>query len=100
MGRNCGHPWSLVFALTMDSIWYARNKFIFENQAYSPYETFLRVQACIHECKEAFDLNIGESPTQHGISILKVRWNPPPEGWMKLNTDGSVREGGSRASCG
>ncbi|CAI0550119.1 unnamed protein product [Linum tenue] len=30
----------------------------------------------------------------------QINWNPPPAGWVRVNTDGSVRQPGSQAAAG
>lgn len=40
------------------------------------------------------------SPTRPLREWRLVGWNPPPSGWVKLNSDGSVRGGEYKASSG
>ena len=32
--------------------------------------------------------------------ILEARWKPPPEAWIKINTDGACVDGGARIAYG
>ncbi|MCI29347.1 hypothetical protein A2U01_0050556 [Trifolium medium] len=52
-------------------------------------ETTLHV---LRDCPYALNL---------GMHLVRVKdsWKPPPEGWVRLNMDGSCKEG-NRAGCG
>lgn len=53
----------------------------------------------MREVSHVFDLPFNSSVPRPGCSTIKVKWEPPSEGWVKLNSDGSVKSG-SQAVCG
>lgn len=58
------------------------------------------IRARAKECSNVFGLIPTEVGPMQRNSIIHVGWQPPPSGWVKLNTYGSVRDGGSHAPCG
>ncbi|KAJ1381042.1 Ribonuclease H domain [Sesbania bispinosa] len=73
--------WSV---LTLDVLWRHRNEFIFCQKKYSVESTTQEIASTVEF-----------SPARSSIS-----WDPPPEGWYKVNCDGSVRSDISHATCG
>lgn len=57
-------------------------------------------QSRVREGVAVFDLSPTPSNVNLGMSHIKVGWQPPPTGWLKLNTDGSVKDTGKLAAYG
>ncbi|CAN0923567.1 hypothetical protein LINGRAHAP2_LOCUS33641 [Linum grandiflorum] len=39
-------------------------------------------------------------PTANPHSLVEIGWQPGPTGWMTLNTDGSITNGGNKVAIG
>lgn len=60
----------------------------------------MKIQCRIHDIGNVLESNESGIQSFQGSRILKVGWDPPPTGWFKMNSDGSVRTNTGRASCG
>lgn len=69
IGRVNEQPWSLTFALAIDSFWFARNMYVFESQSFSPMDLVLRIQARAKEVCRALDTNDFGSKVTIGCNI-------------------------------
>ncbi|XP_075663106.1 uncharacterized protein LOC142632618 [Castanea sativa] len=101
IGRNncsllaANPPWRIMFPFAMWNIWKSRNGFVFSNKSSNP-----KLAGVI--LNQAWEFI-------HCVSSLRVStrkvmrsfcWEKPPEGWLKLNTDGLAEEGSGLACCG
>jgi hypothetical protein len=89
--------WSSLWAVACYFIWMRRNK-------YTHTEGFSGPSNQVHHIlQHVKNYHVAESTLQivenKCSSIVQVKWLPPLEGWVKLNTDGSCQEGG-RIGCG
>lgn len=100
LGKEKEALWSILFALALDTLWYTRNQFVFEGSLSLGFDLISRIQARVKEISYVFESPLSILSSSPGCSLIKVKWNPPPEGWFKLNSDGSVRSGLSQAACG
>ena len=80
-----GLPWKILFVMGVWHIWLHRNEVTFrsgrvDNASY---------RRCIKESAEFFSLGIN-CKVQKLKSVIPVGWTKPPEGWDKLNSNGSV----------
>ncbi|KAF3956414.1 hypothetical protein CMV_018453 [Castanea mollissima] len=84
-GNYRGQPhWSTIFLFAVWSIWLKRNAVVFHNK---PFPIDLHFEA-LQRVKEFYCAANWKAPTQ---SVHKpIRWEKPPMGWIKLNTDGSL----------
>ena len=78
-------PWNVVYPFAAWNIWKSRNSVVFNRKSQNP-----RLAAdIVHQSMEF--LYCVASPRGPARSIIKrVRWERPPEGWSKLNTDGAA----------
>lgn len=76
--------WGTLFLFAIWSLWKNRNKVIFGNSIPNPNLH----KACIHQVREYFYCVSKIFQATRKVAI-QVRWNKPPEGWFKLNTDGA-----------
>ena len=90
-----GFQWRILFPIAVWSIWKCRNQFVFNGKSQNP-----RLAACIRD--QAVELLFyAVSPRQSVCNVIKrIRWERPPSGWKKLNTDGSSLGSNGRAGCG
>lgn len=84
-----------MFGLALDTLWFARNQYGFENLIFTHSDIMSGIQNRVYE---AIDLHGHASKLQYGSNIIKVGWDPPPIGWVKINSDGFVNLG--NAACG
>jgi len=77
--------WQTIFMVTCWHLWMWRNKSIFEEEFYRPFnpiDVILKMATEIDNCKQT---QISEWP-QHTDTIF-IDWKTPQEGWVKLNYD-------------
>ena len=88
-------PWKVVFPIAIWNVWKSRNNTVFNKKNRNP-------SLAIEIVKQALEYyHCVASPRLQTRKVLKgIRWERPPQGWMKLNTDGSVNENPGLAGCG
>ena len=94
-GLGKDYDWSHFFLLGLWNLWLQRNRKAFEQQPANPN----LVQVVEMQSREllycVLETNTGV------VRILKqIKWLKPPEGWHKLNTDGSVVGSSGQSGCG
>ena len=72
-----------------------RNRVVFQNTTLNPN---LHKQ-CINQAVEYF-YSVGKIKMQRSMVVVTVRWNKPPHGWFKLNTDGASMGNPGKAGRG
>ncbi|CAN1145565.1 Putative ribonuclease H protein At1g65750 [Linum perenne] len=91
----------LIFGTAIWLIWKARNEAVFEHTSMTSDQLRLRVLhwiAGVRETMRANSLTLSET-TRHKEQ-LSVQWKPAPEGFVTLNTDGSVLAQTGNAAAG
>lgn len=93
--------WSLIFATTLDRLWWARNELVFKQIVPTAISTTARVRHLVDEVQNSdrmlIDLNKINSNQQMSSNI---NWEVPATGFVKLNCDGAVRSFYEAAACG
>lgn len=83
--------WDMVFALTLDRLWWARNELVFKQTIPSSVRTVARVKKLVSDiqCSNRI-LNILDGTDRLKQGGSEISWIPPPPtaGWVKLNCDG------------
>ncbi|CAN1138929.1 Putative ribonuclease H protein At1g65750 [Linum perenne] len=82
-------------------IWKARNERVFENASVTSDQLRLRVHfwiAGVRETMKAYSQSISNTTVRRRESLLS--WIHPPDDWVKVNTDGSVRAPDNLAAAG
>ncbi|CAN1266548.1 Putative ribonuclease H protein At1g65750, partial [Linum perenne] len=82
-------------------IWKARNESIFDNFSVTSDQFRLRVLSWIVRVREtmrAHSQNLSEIGGRQSETL--VSWNPPPDDWISINTDGSVTQTNNKAAAG
>ena len=91
-GRN---HWSIIFSFAIWMIWKDRNQMVFSGKAKN-----LKLLIEIENLFTEF-LYCASSPRcPVPRVVVACRWKKPPEGWIKLNTDGCAAGSMGLASCG
>lgn len=93
--------WSTLFGVTLDLLWRNRNEFVFHRKIHNPHVSVMRIK---NQVDWILSFMISKSPLLpqmfDGSDISKGVWSTPPQGYFKLNCDGSVRNHGRSAGCG
>ena len=78
-------PWKTLFSFAVWNIWKSRNNFIFQRKR-------LNQQLHVEILNQMFEFIhcIASPRLMIRRCVKRNRWEKPPIGWMKLNTDGSV----------
>ncbi|KAL0006019.1 hypothetical protein SO802_013580 [Lithocarpus litseifolius] len=88
-------PWKIIFPMGLWHLWLARNNFLFKKGV---IDTMIHIK-CIKESAEFF--SIGAKVRCNKMKkVIRVAWEKPPLGWMKLNSDGSALGNPGKAGGG
>ncbi|KAF7815200.1 reverse transcriptase [Senna tora] len=80
-----GIPHNLVFIYTLWSIWLARNSLLFKDK---PFCANLTAKQGLKSAAELFFL--GSQNIRSTVPVpINIKWHPPADSWVKLNTDGA-----------
>ncbi|XP_057418849.1 uncharacterized protein LOC130713064 [Lotus japonicus] len=90
----------MVFGVALDNIWRARNVLVFERIGTTAAVVKRQILNVVKDLRLAASLHV--SPNSHGkiTRTVSVNWSHPPEGWIKINSDGSCIQTDHRAACG
>jgi ribonuclease HI len=89
--------WKDYWATACHCLWSWRNKEEHDEQFQRPLNVVLAVSHRVKQYHQAMVLQ----QVLHNVErkVVMIHWQPPSEGWVKLNTDGAYKEG-SVAGCG
>ncbi|MCI17069.1 ribonuclease H protein, partial [Trifolium medium] len=82
--------WAAYWATACHALWGWRNKALHEEDWSRPQQHWLLVYKLVHnykEVKQASDISTVTTRTE-----ALIRWQPPQENWVRLNTDGSSKD--------
>ncbi|KAF7804601.1 putative ribonuclease H protein At1g65750 family [Senna tora] len=100
--RNLGYgeiEWNLHFGVTCWMAWKWRNEFIFNGRTSGVGDPALYIHQYCRFVRSAFSL-VGKEGQGSRVAV-RIAWVPPPDGWIKVNVDGSVDPGSFGSSaCG
>lgn len=84
-------PWALIFTITLDNIWYARNNLIFHQHALTWEELTFKIPSICSQILESHSQErcFGHT-TSRNMFHPPIWWFPPQPRAFKLNCDGSV----------
>ena len=87
--------WRLLFPFVVWLIWKSKNQLVFNGKNPNP-----NLPSIINSQVVEF-MHCVPSPRQSTRSVIRrVRWERPPSGWKKLNTDGLCIGNSRRSGCG
>jgi ribonuclease HI len=95
-----GHStnWKTTFMTTCWFMWTWRNKAIFEENFQQPNNPVLVIQNFVQKIDLCSNQQLHRNfPMKETIYI---GWKKPPEGWIKLNSDGACKGIGEYSGCG
>ena len=83
-----------IFLVTAWTIWYCRNKNVFENVSFSDEQIWCSANTMRWEFEEASAVYCQSQINE------ATRWEVPPSGWVKINVDGATFSDGRPSSVG
>lgn len=90
-GRDEEPDWTIVFGVTLDTIWRNRNECIFEQKSSPANVCIIKIRNHVEGIKGCKVKNQALWPQILPSSVpTQMAWSPPPMGVWKLNCDGSV----------
>jgi ribonuclease HI len=89
--------WKTIFMTTCWLLWTWRNKTIFEDNFQRPHNPIRVIQK--------YSMDIDECTLRHlhipqQKETIYIGWRRPPEGWIKLNSDGACKGNNGISGCG
>ncbi|KAK9081324.1 hypothetical protein Syun_031103 [Stephania yunnanensis] len=94
-----GVEWSIFFATTCWLLWNTRNRIVIGEETVSHMELCHMITAKAKSFQQANDFFTSlkhDSPSKEHL----IGWHCPPEHWVKVNTDGALKEEPFGASAG
>ncbi|CAA0811235.1 Polynucleotidyl transferase- ribonuclease H-like superfamily protein [Striga hermonthica] len=84
-----GANWLCIFGVTAWKLWKWRNEFIFQGTRRTGIEGVQEISTYV----EGLERLVANDRKLGGLGQLRmerwIRWEKPPEGWVKVNSDGS-----------
>lgn len=99
LGPRCSEDdeHQLLFLSSLWLLWRARNSFVFQHRHQQPYQIARKAMILARDTQLAFEHLTSASIVRE---IRWVRWYPPDEELLKLNSDGSLADNGHAAAGG
>ncbi|CAL1399681.1 unnamed protein product [Linum trigynum] len=90
----------LLFGVAAWYLWKRRNEKIFQHKWQEASTLAERISCWTQTISAALESN-GKALDNHtNKSAVDLAWQPPPPGWVAVNTDGSVKQPNSQAAAG
>ncbi|RYQ87684.1 hypothetical protein Ahy_B09g095213 [Arachis hypogaea] len=93
------NSWACLFGVTVASLWYFRNKLVFDGESVTTNNALHQIRARAEEFLKGAIKDLNPRSSQAASACL-VRWSPPNGDEVKLNVDGSWFSDRSNAACG
>lgn len=97
MGKLNNSSWKLTFDEAIRRIWLRRNAWIFKQEVCDSANLYWKIILAVKDFEDSTEVLNFSNATGREIT---VGWNPPAEGWVKCNVDGSSRSNSISTSCG
>ncbi|XVF74116.1 hypothetical protein PTKIN_Ptkin13bG0034400 [Pterospermum kingtungense] len=94
------NDWQSHFAITLWWLWRWRNERVFSTQVRTMESQLVWLRGQFQEVRSAFQRGSLGLEEERMYITRYLRWIPPEEDWVKLNTDGCSKIIGERAACG
>ncbi|KAK7244185.1 hypothetical protein RIF29_39003 [Crotalaria pallida] len=100
-GKRNNINWDVTFGTGLQVIWHMRNLSVFEGKAINVQGAVMQINLLANEYNKCNALSrVGLNCNNSSSSPSLIGWSPPMEGWVKLNSDGSVKSVDGLATCG
>ncbi|CAN1824417.1 Putative ribonuclease H protein At1g65750 [Linum perenne] len=99
LSKGLSHQKSLIFGIGCWYLWKARNEWVFSAKSQSHVDLAARILNWKHtvDLAQPRDNILGSQPLPR--RTVATEWDPGPEGWVTVNTDGSVVQPSGNASA-
>ncbi|GLT52770.1 hypothetical protein SLA2020_260900 [Shorea laevis] len=101
--KNCcnhsddeGIKWSTIYATAIWALWFFRNQRVHKGISFSIQQAKEFIYSKAREFQHACNTHGGNFNKE----TILVNWSPPPEGYIKLNTDGSALSNPGQTGAG
>ncbi|KAJ1429747.1 putative ribonuclease H-like domain, reverse transcriptase zinc-binding [Sesbania bispinosa] len=92
-----GLEWFSLFAATCWHLWRARNQLVHNHTTHNASDI---AHCVLHLVRDSSSSLIMSTTSCSNRSSIQVDSSPPPDGYVKANSDGSVRDSGLQSVCG
>ncbi|KAJ1391001.1 hypothetical protein SESBI_37020 [Sesbania bispinosa] len=99
-GNASRKSWPLTFGIIVAGVWAGRNAFIFYGVALNIPVTCRSLNHQVDEVARVFISPSRQQLTLASSNFRWVRWEPPDDGWIKLNSDGAAVNNSHYGACG
>ncbi|CAI0456412.1 unnamed protein product [Linum tenue] len=97
----CNEENGVNFGVICWNLWKQRNEEVMEGKQFQAQGLCCRINAWINIIKEAQKWNQNvNNITERSYQQRQIAWNCPPEGWIQIQTDGSVLQPSGKAAAG
>ncbi|CAN1808037.1 Putative ribonuclease H protein At1g65750 [Linum perenne] len=100
MKRLLGHDRSLELGVMCWYLWKSRNDRVFNGNQESPRELASKISAWVNTIRSAVQEKGPMDPAGSRKVRSDIAWEPGPDEWVVLNTDGSVLHNSKSAAAG
>ncbi|CAJ2627891.1 unnamed protein product [Trifolium pratense] len=90
--------WQTTFMTTCWLLWTWRNKSIFEDNFQRPHDPIRVIQKYSMDIDHCTFRRVLQIPQRN--ETIYIGWKKPPEGWIKLNSDGACKGNNDISGCG
>ncbi|CAN1328316.1 Putative ribonuclease H protein At1g65750 [Linum perenne] len=94
------HPQNMLFGIGCWYLWKARNDLIFSANLQNPNAVAAKALSWNHTVAATLTQDKSLSQTPPSRVATEIVWDPGPDGWVTLNTDGSVNHSTGIATAG
>ncbi|KAL4298891.1 hypothetical protein AHAS_Ahas17G0046200 [Arachis hypogaea] len=98
-GCSIQAEWISIYMVACWRIWNWRNMEIFQRSFKRPVVAYNLIQDYVNTIQKAFEKYLVGTNTHRRMTI-SIKWQPPQSNWIKINTDGAVKDNPRRAGCG
>ncbi|XP_052112461.1 uncharacterized protein LOC127744218 [Arachis duranensis] len=93
------NKWSCLFGVAVSTMWYLRNKLVFNGESVLVTTAVNQIRARSEEFGRVVQTNL-TLRNNHNSGASNIRWSRPEKGYIKVNVDGSWFSHKNNAACG